>query len=820
VTKKAWVLITGALLAGACLATLSVNGPSASAAAPGGAGGMVASDPSALQVLAGVDRDVVIPGKTYLSGRAGYNLNPPAGRRGGGGGGAARGARGPAVADGVTVAWSKESGPGTVTFADAAAGTTTATFSTPGAYVLKLTAKNDATTVTSTLACTALLAPPKEQLDAVNTLNFKVDSPLWTSRVKSLIAGWIPHCIDEINDSSLSQGGIDNFVEAGKKLRGEPAARHKGYPFSNAWVHQTVESMSIALMVDAQGDKDMLAAQDRMRKTLDEWIPIILAAQEPDGYLQTRFTLNGGNHWDPRTRGEHEGYVAGYFLESAINHYNMTNRKDARLYNAAKKLADCWCDNIGPATEKNSKGEPKKVWYDGHQEMEQALVRFGRYVNDIEGAGKGQKYINLAKFLLDSRAANGVYNPNGEYDQSHVPVIQQYEAVGHAVRASYTYSGMADVAVETHDVDYQSAVMSLFDNLTNKKWYVTGGIGSGETSEGFGPNYSLPNNAYCESCSTCGTIFFLYKMNLAYQDAKYVDLYEDGLYNALLGATDLKGTIFNYTNPLVGGNRTAWHNCPCCVGNIPRTLLMIPTWSYGRSADSILVNLFIGSTATIENIAGTNVQMVQKTNYPWDGKVSITVNPEVSKNFAIKVRVPDRGVSALYTAMPKVEGVKSFTVNGATASTTVDKGYLTVTRQWQKGDKIDVEFPMAVQRVKADPRVTADAGRVALRYGPLIYSFESVDNGDINKALSPASALAAQFKPDMFKAFGDAPEGATIITGKFADGSDLKAIPYYARLNRVAESGNAPPASAAAPGRAGRGAPSRFGQSAVWISDR
>ena len=181
--------------------------------------------------------------------------------------------------------------------------------------------------------------------------------------------------------------------------------------------------------------------------------------------------------------------MAGYFIESAINHYTLTDGTDLRLYNAAKKLADCWVANIGP--------EPgKKEWFDGHQEMEQALVRFGRFVNDMEGGGKGDAYIELAKFLLDCR------RDGSEYDQSHVPVQQQYEAVGHAVRAVYTYSGMADVATETGDLDYRSAVMSLWDNITNKKYYVTGGIGSGETSEGFGPDYSLRHNAYCESCST------------------------------------------------------------------------------------------------------------------------------------------------------------------------------------------------------------------------------------------------------------------------------------------------------------------------------
>jgi DUF1680 family protein len=200
----------------------------------------------------------------------------------------------------------------------------------------------------------------------------------------------------------------------------------------------------------------------------------------------------------------------------------------------------------------------------------------------MEGGGKGDPYIKLAKFLLDCRGGGG------EYDQSHVPVQQQYEAVGHAVRAVYNYSGMADVATETGDLDYRSAVMSLWDNITNKKYYVTGGIGTGETSEGFGPNYSLQHNAYCESCSSCGQIFFQYKMNLSYHDARYADLYEETMYNALLGSLDLKGENFYYQNPLAGGRpRYPWHACPCCVGNIPRTLLMVPTWTYVKDDDGI-----------------------------------------------------------------------------------------------------------------------------------------------------------------------------------------------------------------------------------------
>jgi hypothetical protein len=758
------ICLASALVTGAAPAqeTASTNAP---AAEPSPA-------PPVLYVDAGVDRDVVMPGKTYLSGYAGYR-NAGA-RRGGPGGRRNAGARGAAVPVGppVTVAWTKASGPGTVTFADPSAAETTAAFAETGVYALSFTARNSATNLSSTLTVKVAAAPPKDRLDVVYTRNYTIDSPLWNDRAKSLITGWIPHCIDEINDPNLK--------EAGKKLRGEPAKLHIGYPFANAWVHQTVEAMCIALMVDPKGDPSILQAHQKMRDTLENWIPIILAAQEPDGYLQTRFTLGTAgdrgtpvSHWNPATRGEHEGYVAGYFIESAINHFTLTGGKDKRLYDAAKKLADCWVANIGPG---------KKVWFDGHQEMEQALVRFGRFVNDMEGGGRGDPYVKLARFLLDSRQGGS------EYDQSHLPMIKQYEAVGHAVRAAYTYSGMADIAAETHDTDYQSAVLSLWDNIVNKKYYLIGGIGSGETSEGFGPNYSLRNNAYCESCSTCGLIFFQYKMNLAYHDAKFADLYEESLYNALLGATDLDGQTFFYDNPLVDGNRTVWHVCPCCVGNIPRTLLMLPTWTYVRGDDGLYVNLFIGSTINVEKVSGlsgaTSVQMVQQTDYPWSGNVSITVNPANPTTFTLYVRVPDRQTSALYTPTPAVSGLVSLAVNGQKMTPPMDKGYAVINRAWKAGDQIDLVLPMQVQRVTADPRIAADRGLVSLRYGPLIYNVERADNPSLANAIS-LGPLTAVWHPDLL-------HGVMAIQGTWSDGAPLLAIPNYARNNRPVQPGPPP----------------------------
>ncbi|MES2920799.1 MAG: beta-L-arabinofuranosidase domain-containing protein [Verrucomicrobiota bacterium] len=704
------------------------------------------SPPFPPSVSAGVDRMVVIGGNTYLSGKVKALSASPRG---------------------TNSRWSGESGPGTVSFKNADSVETTATFSQPGDYVLKLTAGEDKLASSSTLKVRAVAPPPQERLDVVYTKRYSIDSPLWSSRVKALVVNWIPHCIDYNNRTDLKegQGGIDNFVETGKALRGEPHARHKGYVFANAWVHQTVESICIALMVDPKGDAEMIAAQEKMRATLEDWIPKILSAQEPDGYLQTAYTLADRRawreKWSPEHRADHEGYVAGYFIESAINHYTLTEGKDLRLYDAAKKLADCWVANIGPG---------KKEWYDGHQEMEQALVRFGRFVNDMEGGGRGDAYVKLARFLLDSRKGGE------EYDQSHQPPIKQYEAVGHAVRATYNYSAMADVAAETGDMDYQSAVMSLWDNMVNKKYYVTGGIGSGETSEGFGPDYSLPNHSYCESCSSCGLIFFQYKLNLAYHDAKYADLYEETMYNALLGATDLDGKVFNYTNPLIDGRRTPWHVCPCCVGNIPRTLLMIPTWTYVKGKDGIYVNMFIGSRINVEKLAGTDVEMVQQTDYPWSGKISITVNPKETKKFAVRIRIPNRKTSELYSLVPEIGGLKSLAVNGESITPFMEKGYAVVTREWIAGDRIELELPLAPQRITADEKITADRGRVALRYGPLIYNVERADQSDINRALG-SSPLAAEWRGDLLG-------GVVTVKGSWADGKPMLAIPNYARMNR------------------------------------
>jgi uncharacterized protein len=621
-------------------------------------------------------------------------------------------------------------------------------------------------------------------LDPVPPRPFKVSSPLWKARLKKQLTVWLPHVIDKLSDVNVAEGGIQNFVEAGKKLSGQTAKGHvpSSAPWSNGYVLNAVEAMSEALMVDPEGDADIIAAQTKMKSKLEDWIPKILSAQEKDGYLQTYLTLGGLPHFNGN-RGLHEGYVGGYLLEAAIAHYLMTNRTDKRLYEAAKKLADLWESSLGPS--------PKKTWWESHQEMEQALTRFARFVSAEEGAGAGDKYIRLAKFLLDVRASGG---GGGVYDLSDKPPLQQTKAEGHAVRAAYQYAAMADVAMTAKSPEYLTAVDKIWDDVVNRNMYVNGCIGSGAADaamEGFGPDYSLPNKSYCESCSSSGMLFFQRNMNLAHKESRYASLMEMSLFN-VLGSMNLAGDKFGYTNPLdQTDGRGDWHGCPCCVGNIPRTLLGIPRWAYATSNTSLYINLFVGSTVTIENVAGTSVEIVQSTDYPWGSDVSIKLNPSKPTAFAVKIRVPDWAPSTLYTSSTASEGLTGLAVNGVATTSTIEKGYAVLCRTWTSGDIVDFKVPLAVRRLKALDLVAADVGRVALKYGPVIYNIEAVDhkNSDITTlVLNPTEPITTEWNSSLL-------DGVMTLKSKFANGTPMIAIPYYARNNRG-------------------------GRSIVWIRDR
>jgi DUF1680 family protein len=716
------------------------------------------------KVLAGPDRVVVPPAATHL--------------------------RGELHGTATSFAWSKASGPGRVDIGQPEALETEARFSKPGEYRLRLTAANGARSAADEIVVRVDPSPPGAHLSRVPMRPYRIDSPLWSARLKQVVVNWIPHCIAKLSEPGLKEGGIENFVEAGHKLAGRPHKPHVGAPWANAYTFNTVESMCLALMVDAGGDAETVAAQAAIREKLEAWIPLLLAAQEPDGYLQTRFTLGMPGEQKkapPRWTyvADHEGYLAGYFIDAAVAHFRMSGGQDRRMYEGAKRLADCWDKNIGPA--------PKRKWFDGHQALEMALVRLAQLVDEVEGDGfagapmleggapatpehgpdmtRARRYVHLARFLLDSRGGGS------SYDQSHLPVVQQYEALGHAVRAAYTYAAMTDIAMETGDPAYHSAVKSIWDNVVNRKYYITGGIGSGETSEGFGADYSLPNHAYSESCYDYGQLFFQHRMNLAYGEARYADLMEETLFNAVLGSLDLPARNFTYTNPLDQEfARYPWHGCPCCIGNIPRTLLMLPEWMYAKSGDGLYVNLYAGGTVQVGPVAGREVELAQRTDYPWKGRAELIVNPAEPVRFTLFLRAPDRDVSALYRATPDADGIAALAVNGKAMKTTAVNGYVAIRRTWTAGDTVTLDLPLQVQRVTCDERVVANRGRVALRCGPLVYNIESVDQS-IEAALGPDAELAAGWEPDLLG-------GVVAIRGRFANGKPLLAIPNYARNNR------------------------------------
>jgi hypothetical protein len=348
------------------------------------------------RLAAGPDRVVVSQGLTYLDARV-----VTTGRTG----------------SAPKLAWSRISGPGEVAFADATAPSTSATFSGPGEYELAFTATSGDLGATDQLAVRVAPAAPLARLHAVPVEPYSITTPFWRERLTKVIENWIPHCIAECEKPGLKEGGLNNLLAAADRLAGRPAAPHIGYPFSNAWVLNTLEAACLAQQIDPAGDAALAAAQSGLRASIERWIPVILAAQEPDGYFQTRFTLGTAREqeaqtpparWSDRLRTEHEGYVAGYFLEAAIAHYRMTAGRDRRLYDAARRLADCWDRAIGPA--------PKKAWFDGHQTMELALFRFASLVDEADGPGTGARYAALGKFLLDCRG-HGLGGHGAAYDQ-------------------------------------------------------------------------------------------------------------------------------------------------------------------------------------------------------------------------------------------------------------------------------------------------------------------------------------------------------------------------------------------------------------------
>jgi len=467
-----------------------------------------------------------------------------------------------------------------------------------------------------------------------------------------------------------------------------------------------------------------------LSKTVDRVVKLVVSAQRPNGYLNTYFTVKNPSYVFKDLREQHELYSAGHLMEAAVAHFYATGKRN--FLEAMMRYADYISSVFG-----REKG--KKRGYCGHPEIELALVKLYR-------ASGGRRFLELSSYFVNERGRKPYYfdveaSKRGEdpaaYEwwtkngypemQAHKPVREQKEAVGHAVRAVYLYSGMADVAGETGDKALFGACRRLFDDIINTKMYVTGGIGAVKKGEAFSTAYDLPNEtAYAETCAAIGLVNFAHRMLRQELDSKYSDCIERALYNGVLSGVSRNGKLFFYDNPLASSgkhHRKEWYDCSCCPPNIARLFASLGGYIYSTKGADVAVHLYIGSQAKL-NLAGTAVSISQKTEYPWGNKVLISVNPEEPGRFTVKLRYP--GWCRKMTVQ----------VNGKNAGSIPKKGYLGVERLWSAGDKISIVFDMPARTVYADPRVKQDTGRAALMKGPLVYCFEEVDNpGDAETLL-------------------------------------------------------------------------------------
>lgn len=600
----------------------------------------------------------------------------------------------------------------------------------------------------------------------------KVNDTFWGQRLKASRETTIPLAFSKCEET----GRYMNFVHAAHP---SDTIKVGGYSFDDTDVYKTIEGASYLLQT--YPDK-------KLEQYIDSVLRIVAAAQEPDGYLYTARTMNpkhphewaGTKRWEKEEDLSHELYDLGHMVEGAIAHYQATGK--TTFLNIAKKYADCAIREVG-----DKPGQVMVV--PGHQIAEMALSKL--YVVTGE-----KKYLDFAKLLLDKR---GYTEHKDEYSQSHKPVLEQDEAVGHAVRAAYMYSGMADVAALTGDKAYINAIDKIWENIVTKKLYLTGGIGATSNGEAFGKNYELPNmSAYCETCAAIGNVYLNYRLFLLHGDAKYYDVLERTLYNGLISGVSLDGGGFFYPNPLesIGQHqRQPWFGCACCPSNICRFIPSVPGYIYAIHNSDVYVNLFMSDHAnlTVDNKA---VSLEQSTNYPWNGDVSIAVNPKNKQNFNLKIRIPGwvRGQVVpgnLYSYSDRKSLSYSVKVNGQPATSTIEKGYFSINRIWKKGDKVEIHFDMEPRTVKAHPLVEADRGKVAVERGPIVYCAEWPDNdfSVLNTILGKKPTFTVEQKPDLLKGITELKTDAQILSYNQQGSIDVKnvkltLIPYYAWAHR------------------------------------
>lgn len=632
----------------------------------------------------------------------------------------------------------------------------------------------------SVLTCTVLLAPSyaddragKYPIDPVPFTSVKVTDQFWGQRLKANREVTIPLAFSKCEET----GRYDNFVKAA-----HPSEDYKvgGYSFDDTDVYKTIEGASYLLQT--YPDK-------KLKKYIDSVLVIVAAAQEPDGYLFTARTMNpkhphewaGSRRWEKVEELSHEFYNLGHMVEGAIAHYQATGQRN--FLDIAIRYADCVCREIG-----DNPGQQVRV--PGHQIAEMALAKLYTVTGD-------RKYLDQAKFFLDKR---GYTDRRDEYSQAHKPVVEQDEAVGHAVRAAYMYSGMADVAALTGDSAYIRAIDRIWDNIVSKKYYITGGIGATSQGEAFGKNYELPNmSAYCETCASIGNVYLNYRLFLLHGESKYYDVLERTLYNGLIAGVSLDGGSFFYPNPLESmgqHQRQPWFGCACCPSNVSRFIPSLPGYVYAVKDNQVYVNLYLSNKATLK-IGRKSVTLSQETRYPWNGDIALTVDKNSAGRFAMKLRIPgwvrNQVVpSDLYTYTDGKRLSYQVKVNGELQEAELGAdGYFTVTRQWKKGDKVELHFDMEPRVVKANARVEADRGRVAVERGPLVYCTEWPDNDFdvLSVLLNRQPSFTVTEKPDLLYGLNQIQTPAQTLKydaeGRLSvQDVTLTLIPYYAWAHR------------------------------------
>lgn len=637
--------------------------------------------------------------------------------------------------------------------------------------LLRLAGRPAVMILPAVLAAAAAPAQSAGTLQPVGFSEVRISDAFWKPRIDKVATVTIPVCIDQ---TEVKTPRIRNFEKVARN-DGEP---HEGIYYDDSDVYKALEAIAYALRTHP--DKALEAKAD-------EWIAKIAAAQQPDGYLNTYYTLQGlQDRWTDMEK--HEDYCAGHLIEAAVAYYHTTGKR--QLLDVAIRLAD----HIDSTFRQSG-----RHWVSGHEEIELALVKLYRTTGNA-------RYLQLSRWFLEQRGhgygAGKIWDQwkDPAYCQDALPVDQQTQITGHAVRAMYLYTGVADVAAATGDSAYLQAMKAVWEDVVYRNMYVTGGIGSSGRNEGFSADYDLPNyEAYCETCASVGMVFWNQRMNMLTGQARYVDVLERSLYNGALDGLSLRGDRFFYGNPLAshgGYGRKEWFGTACCPSNIARLVASVGNYIYARSGTGLWVNLFVGSETTLPLGRGS-VRLAQQTDYPWKGQVHISVDPSRRMAFPLRVRIPgwageEPVPGNTYRYLDKGRGGVSLRVNGQPYPLRLEKGYAVVDRTWKKGDVVELELPMDVRRVVALDSVQEDRGRVALQRGPLVYCFEHPDNGGqvTNIILADDVRFQASYQAGLLGGVVTLGARAPVVTAS-GDGRavhtamrQVTAIPYYSWANR------------------------------------